>query len=226
MARPKAGYRNTSGKRVPGVTTIIGRFKESGGLIRWAYQQGMASERGEIGDLYEKRDEAGEAGTLAHDMVEAHIKVEDPEALVDTDKYSEEVISLARRGFNNFVKWQEGSRLKVEYTEEPLVCNEYDYGGTPDGIGIDSDDRYCLIDWKTGNACYPDFLVQMAAYKVMWEENHPDKIITGGFHLVRFSKEYADFTHHYFEDLDDAWEQFLLFRRAYEIDKQLKKRSK
>jgi hypothetical protein len=36
MARPKGGYRNAEGVRVPGVTTIIGRFKDSGGLINWA----------------------------------------------------------------------------------------------------------------------------------------------------------------------------------------------
>jgi len=79
-------------------------------------------------------------------------------------------------------------------------------------------------DWKTSNAIYPDHIIQLAAYKVLWEENHPDQPITGGFHLCRFSKEHGDFAHHFWSELDDAWEQFLLFRQAYDIDKKLKKR--
>ena len=72
MARPKGGYK-VDGKRVPGVTTIIGRFKDSGGLMWWAFGQGQAAERGEINSLYDKRDEAAEAGTIAHALVEMHI---------------------------------------------------------------------------------------------------------------------------------------------------------
>ena len=51
MPHPKAGYRDADGKRIPGVTTIIGRFKESGGLIRWAYG------RGRDGEAREPRDQ-------------------------------------------------------------------------------------------------------------------------------------------------------------------------
>ena len=65
MPHPKQGYKTQDGKRAPGVTTIIGRFKDSGGLLWWAFEQGKAAERGEINSLYDKRDEAGDAGTLA-----------------------------------------------------------------------------------------------------------------------------------------------------------------
>ena len=55
MAHPKGGYK-LDGKRVPGTTTIIGRFKDSGGLLYWAFEQGKAAERGEIEKLYDRRD--------------------------------------------------------------------------------------------------------------------------------------------------------------------------
>ncbi len=76
MAHPKGGYRTTDGTKVPGVTTILGRFKDSGGLLWWAFEQGKAAQRGEINSLYDKRDSAAEAGTIAHDLVEMHIKGE------------------------------------------------------------------------------------------------------------------------------------------------------
>ena len=71
MPHPKDGYRTLDGKRCAGTTTIIGRFKESGALIRWAYNRGKEGE-----ELYESRDKAAEAGTSAHDLCEAHIKGE------------------------------------------------------------------------------------------------------------------------------------------------------
>jgi hypothetical protein len=82
-----------------------------------------------------------------------------------------------------------------------------------------------LLDYKTSNGVYSDMLIQLAAYKNLWEENRPDLPITGGCHLLRFAKERGDFAHHYFQELDDEWEQFLLFRQAYDLDKALKKRA-
>jgi len=76
MARPKAGYKTKDGKKVPGVTTIIGRFKDSGGLLWWAFEQGKLAEQGVINSLYDKRDEAAESGTIAHSLVEMHLKGE------------------------------------------------------------------------------------------------------------------------------------------------------
>jgi len=222
MARPKAGYKTKDGKKVPGVTTIIGRFKDSGGLLWWAFEQGKSAERGEINSLYDKRDEAADAGTLAHEMVEAYIK-ELPEP--DMAKHYEKVVSLARQGFENYLRWAENNRIKIVQQETPLVSELYQFGGTLDAIGVDAQSSLCLLDWKNANAIYVDYLLQIASYNQLWIENYPDKPLTGGFHLCRFSKEHADFGHHYWSELDDAWEQFKLFRLAYDIDKKLKKRT-
>jgi len=221
MPHPTNGYR-VNGERVPGVTTIIGRFKDSGGLLFWAFEQGKAAQRGEINKLYDKRDEAAEAGTLAHSMVEAHIKGED---LPDLSAYPEDIQRQAQQGFENYIQWAENNRIEIIHQEMELVSETYLYGGCPDAIGRDASGRLCLIDWKTSNGIYPDYLIQLAAYNHLWEENHPLDPLIGGFHLCRFAKEHADFAHHYWAELDDAWEQFLLFRKAYDIDKKLKKRA-
>jgi len=221
MARPKGGYRSKDGNRVPGVTTIIGRFKDSGGLLWWAYEQGQAAERGEIHSLYDKRDEAAEAGTLAHDMVEAHIRGNPPP---DLSKHEPAVIKQANQGYENYLRWAETSNIEVIEQEVPLVSEIYKYGGCLDALM--SHGKLALGDWKTSNGVYQDYIIQLAAYRNLWEENYPDRPIEGGFHLCRFSKEHADFTHHFWSELDDAWEQFKLFRVAYDIDKKLKKRVK
>jgi len=219
MPHPKSGYHLKNGEKVPGVTTIIGRFKDSSGLLYWAFEQGKAAERGEISKLYDKRDQAAEAGTLAHAMVETYINGDPLPELPD-----DEIGLQAKQGFENYLHWQEDNRIQVIRQEDELVSEIYKFGGSPDALGIDSQKRLCILDWKTSNAIYSDYIIQIAAYRYLWEENNPDQPITGGFHLLRFSKEYADFAHHYWSNLDEAWEQFKLFRQAFEIDKRLKKR--
>jgi len=220
MPHPKQGYK-IDGKAVPGVTTIIGRFKDAGGLLFWAFEQGKAAERGEIQKLYDKRDQAAESGTLAHSLVEAHIN---GLPLPDLFSCPEEIAKQARQGYENYLQWQRDNRIEIVYQEMELVSTEHSFGGCPDAIGRDSQGRLCLLDWKTSNAIYQDYLIQIAAYNHLWLINHPDEPLTGGFHLLRFSKEHADFAHHFWSELDDAWRQFVLFREAYEIDKKLKKR--
>ena len=227
MAHPKGGYKNKAGQRVPGTTTIIGRFKDSGGLLWWAFEQGKAAERGEINSLYDKRDEAASAGTLAHAYVEASIKGIPPEDHPDvTGDEPEEVKAQALKAYGNFQKWFEQSSLEIVLTEPELVSEGHQFGGSPDAIGKDSDGNFVLIDWKTSNSVYQDYLIQLAAYQMLIDECLPEYPINGGFHLVRFSKEHGDFSHHFWDDLPEAREQFLLFRDAYENDKLLKKRAK
>lgn len=217
MATPKAGYFLKDGSRVPGTTTVIGRFKESGGLLQWAFQQGKAGKS----HLYEEAEKAADIGTTAHSMVEAHIRRQDPAAVLDAFPGDKDKV---RSAFNAYLDWERMTRLTIVEQEMQLVSEVHRYGGTPDAIG-ELDGKLVLLDWKTSNSVYQDYLIQLAAYRQLWDENHPERPLTGGNHICRFSKEHGDFAHHYFPDLSDAWRQFVLFREAYEIDKQLKKRA-
>lgn len=223
MGRPKGGYKTKDGEKCPGVTTIIGRFKDSGGIIYWAWEQGRDGF-----DFRETRDSAAEAGTLAHALVEHHISGKSNQeltAFIEEGKLPEPVRVNGLRAYENYLKWEQTTKLKVVKTEMSLVSETHKFGGTFDGIAVvEIDGVRSLADWKTSGAIYRDALVQVAAYKGLWEENFPDQPIEGGFHLCRFSREHADFGHSYFENLDEAWELFLLYRRAFEIDKRLKKR--
>lgn len=219
MPHPKEGYRTKDGARVPGTTTIIGRFKESGALLKWAWQQGRDGK-----DLYETRDTAANIGTAAHAMVEARIRGLDPEKALTDSGLANEHKERARGAFSAYETWASMSRLEVVEQEMTLVSEKYRFGGTPDAIGL-VNGKLCLVDWKTSNHVYADYLLQLAAYRQLWEENHPDRPLDGGFHLCRFAKEYGDFSHHYFPELADAWEMFKHLRSAYEFDKVLKKRA-
>lgn len=217
---PTAPYYLKDGTRVPGTTTVIGRFKDSGGLMQWAFQQGKNGAT----HLYEEAEKAADIGTLAHAMVEAHIKGENPEHVIGMNIPSD-CGDKARNAFNEYLEWAEQTDVRITAQEMHLVSEEYRFGGTPDAIGIIGN-NLCLLDWKTSNAVYCDYAIQLAAYRHLWNENHPDEPLTGASYLLRFSKNYPDFEARKFGDLAEAWEIFKLYRRAYDLDKELKKRIK
>ena len=229
MPTPSNGYYLKDGSKVPGTTTVIGRFKDSGGLIQWAYKQGREHEGlARLGKeaprhLYDVTQQAADIGTLGHAMVEAHIHGADPETAVA--EQPEEVAQKARQSFGAYLNWERTTNVKILAQEMQLVSEEYKFGGTPDAIGTIGNEL-CLLDWKTSNGIYSDYLIQLAAYRHLWEENHPDQPLTGGFHLCRFAKEHGDFAHHYYPDLSDGWEAFVHMRALYDIDKRLKQRAR
>lgn len=212
-------YHLKNGERVPGTTTVISNCKLGGieGLLHWANAEGLAGR-----NHRETRDQAADAGTCAHQMVECEIK----KIPFDHTKYPEEILGKAEGAYKAYRKWVDQSKLKPIETELALVSETYKYGGTLDTMLIDNE--LSLGDWKTSNNIYSDYLIQLAAYGNLWIENFPKRPITGGFHLIRFSKpEHPDdpvhFSHHHWSQLDLAWEAFKHMRELYDMAKRLKK---
>ena len=213
MSTKRQPYLLADGTQVPSVTTVIGRFKESGGLIAWANKEGLAGR-----DHRDSRDAAADAGTLAHRMVEADIRGRAPYAdpMADPDTWKR-----ATQAFDNYQAWKRQTQLQTLRSEVRLVSEKHRFAGTMDALLVSG--ALAVGDWKTG-AIYPDHLIQVAAYGLLWREAYPDQPITGGYHLLHFSRENADFSHHFYAELADAEEMFLTLRRAYDLDKALKAR--
>lgn len=227
MATPKKGYWY-AGERLPGTTTVCGRFKDSSALMIWAFKQGQSG----AASLYENSGKAADIGTCAHAMIESHINGADPLTALAGLADDPAMKDKAAQSFDNYLQWehQSGIVLISKYQEIQLISPQYLYGGTPDAIGIIGGE-HVLVDWKTSNGIYPDYLIQLAAYKELIEHGirmdtgEPLNITISGFHLCRFAKDHPDFEHRYFGELDAAWEQFKRYRACYDTDKELKKRT-
>lgn len=236
MATAKGGYFLKDGTRVPSVTTILSRWKESGALIHWSSAQAAKyvvdnlpsnptkQDVGRICDAAKMayrnvRDAAADAGTMAHDAVEAHIHGKPFEWSGDPD-----VVKKAKKAFGAFLEWAHQTQLKATDTEVPLVSERHRFAGTLDAMLVNG--KLSLADWKTGGSLYTDHLCQMAAYSILWEENFPDRPIEAGFNLLRFDKTNGDFTARWFGELDVAKRSFLMMRELYEMDGILKARIK
>lgn len=167
--RPAGGYKNAAGKRVPGVTTITGRFKESGALMYWAWECG----RDGI-DFNKARDAAADAGTLCHEMIDCHLH----QRAFNRIGHDELALSKADHAFLGFLEWAENTKLKVTASEISLVSERHQFGGTFDAIMTGSNLNLC--DYKTSGGVYTDMLIQVAGgYSLLWEEHHPDEPLSG-----------------------------------------------
>src|SRR6185436_7060829 len=143
-----------------------------------------------------ERDKAADAGTACHKMAEAYAKGK----TFDRSQFSKQTLEKADHAFKAFLEWAKASSFRIGHSEVSLVSEQHKYGGTLDCMLVNN--QLALGDYKTSNSIRMGMLVQLAAYQKLWEEAHPDQPITGGFHLLRFSKpEQADdpvmFTHHY-----------------------------
>ncbi len=218
MAHPVGGYR-IDGKRVPGVTTILSRFKESGALIHWAWNEGVEGR-----DYRTTRDSAADAGTCCHAMIEADWHGKE----FDRSDYKPDILEKADHAFLAYLEWKEQVNLEVVGAEEQMLSRKYLFGGTPDAVMVAG--KLLMGDYKTSNGVYADHLIQVGGgYSLLYEETYPDKPLEGVV-IVRFSKpKEADdpisFHHHHYsaEIIPILQKQFLLFREAYDLDKRIKK---
>jgi hypothetical protein len=207
------GYYLADKTRVPSATTITGRFKESSGLLRWAFQRGKDGNA----DLYDET--ALTVGSLVHKVIESEIN-DLPSPLIPAE-HAAQVDSAV----SAWHEWFLSTSLTIVATEIPLVSEKHRFGGTLDTIVRNRKGELAMGDWKSSKAIYSDYLLQLAAYRILWNENREEQI-TGGYHLVRFSKDHGDMEHRFYPSLTDAEHMFLLLREAYDIDKNLSKRAR
>lgn len=210
--RPTA-YRTKAGVKVPGVTSILSRVKDSGGLIHWAWQQGIDGK-----DYRQTRDEAGDVGHLSHDWVDCTIRgqplAEPPHGMSDED------IGKAQKALDSFKRWRDQTKFELVETEMPCVSELWKYGGTRDAL-VRCNGAVKLGDWKSGNNVYREHVMQVAAYRQLArEQGHA----IGEAIVLRFGKIHGDFTHYDWPEsaVDVGWDGFKWALGFYLVDQQLK----
>jgi hypothetical protein len=227
MGRPSEGYYTKAGERVPSVTEVLGHFKNPAPLVGWAYKKGVqagieiANKRPAPRTAYAEAEQAASAGQIAHDMLECYVK--NVPYVYEGKRPEPGVMEKAIQGFESGKRWFNGSALKVLDTEKTLVSERYKFGGTRDALMEDPAQRKHLSDYKTSNAIYVDYLIQVAAYGILAEECE-GIVIDGGYDILRFSKEESDFCHKWFCDLSDAREAFIRMCELYPLIVKLEER--
>lgn len=194
-------YKTNEGKRVASVTTLIngnlGWNKQV--LINWSVRQALDGQ-----DPDKIKEKAADIGTLAHYLIECHIKEEKPVL----KEYSNEHIQIAKNALKAYKQWEKKHHLKYIDSELPLVHEDMLYGGTIDLVA-EVDGGICIIDFKTSNNIYPEHIIQVAAYRELYQHVYNKPV--QACHILKLSKEDSSFEHHALsnEKLDKAYKAFL-----------------
>lgn len=211
-------YKDADGKRVSGVTTILGVI-EKPALKYWANNLGL---EGILVNDYV--DGLADIGTLAHEMIHANLNG----LKMNYDDWTPNQIKAATNSYEQFLEWSSGREIEVIAAEVPLVSKRHKlvngdwlrpFGGTPDIIG-QLDGVRTVIDIKTSKAVYDSHIWQVCAYRKLIEENGYGDIAQGLIVQVGRSPGEGFTTRQITGDeLERGWKVFLLAQQLREATK-------
>jgi hypothetical protein len=185
-----------------GVTTVCKIIDKSNVLINWAVkltaERILSSVQFPISEEElkavvlkaksahrERLEDAGTVGKQAHNLIEEYIKRElrqgdDPPSKIEDER--------VQNCYEAALSWMRSHNVRWVCTERKVFSRKYDYAGTLDGIAlVDScdnplccphpfKDRRSLIDWKSSNYLYQEYLYQTAAYQYAYQEETKETV--------------------------------------------------
>lgn len=215
-ARAHVIYKNAAGKRLPGVTTIVGTRAKH--LIRWAL--GLQA-KGIDYDAY--MADVANVGKCAHEMIIASLEGRPAE----TGEWSADQIKYATVCHDKMYDWATDPKIDLQMiaSEVEMVSETMQVGGTMD-IHATVTGRPGVFDIKTSDSgIYLDNWYQVAAYSAIAREIGREVEICG---IIRASKEESQLLDVQIIAVDSdefrtLLEGFQSLRWMYEDDKSLRK---
>lgn len=229
---------------IPSVTTICKIVDKSAVLINWAVKltvekilssvQFPISEEALRTIILEaknahrvKLEDAGTVGKQAHAWIESYIKY--CLKLAEFVDYPSD--ERVRNCCKAALSWINDHNVRWIDTERKVYSQVFDFAGTLDGIAlVDScnDSKCCqtefkdhlsLIDWKSSNQLYNDYLLQTAAYQEAYEEETRKEIIDRW--IIRLGKDDGECEAWYLPP-ETYSDDFLAFELCLELTRAIK----
>lgn len=152
-------------KYYPSVTTILESYPKGFGYTNWLKQVGFNAD-----EIVRK---AGEEGSRVHEALERILQgfklvwiQED-----GTENYNLREWQMILR----FMDFYNTYKPKIIHIEQQIVSDNLRLGGTIDFV-CEINGEVWLIDFKSSNAIYDSYYLQIAKYVEMWEEDYKRKI--------------------------------------------------
>lgn len=197
----------------PSVTQILSLLDKSQPLMHWAVNTTLHYLSEHISDVKEDKillnndaskifyeakkqhrlikEQAADIGTRTHLLIERFLKKQPYEDLINEETF---------KPFNAFKNWLKNRKFELIDGERIVWSKKHRVAGTVDIVG-NIDSKVYLFDLKTSKAIYPEMLLQISAYRKMYEEVTNTKIrklailrldkITGKFEWKEYTnKEY------------------------------------
>ena len=180
----------------------------------------------------DKLEEAGNIGHIAHGWIENYIK-----SCIANDKLLTEQIlesmpdePRAKNACVAAIDWMIKHNIRWVFTERKIYSRKYKYAGTMDGLCLadscqdpncckkDFKNHIAIIDWKTSNYLYVEYLLQTAAYKQAYEEETKQRVKDRW--VIRLGKEDAEFESWHLEP-EDYPADWKAFKDALELSRSM-----
>ena len=204
-------YRLKDNTIVPGVTTIVEQLGwNKRVLINWANRIGLEGIQ-----AAKYKDDKADIGTLAHAMITDKLLGKE----TDTSDYSKNQIDQAENSVLSFWEWEKDHKIEPILVEKPLVSEMLGFGGTPDIYGL-VNDFHELVDLKTGSGIYPEYFVQVAAYRELLQENGNSVAKVRILNIPRAESE--TFQEQVVGNVDLYWHIFLNCLEIYKTQKKIR----
>jgi len=216
----------------PSVTTVLGQIDKSGPLMGWAVKTAiqylqdhpkelandpMATFKAAKGWHKELKQQAADLGSAAHNCIEVYLKGQKIDGIL-------EVEPKVKKPFDAFLEWQKNYKFELVKSEHIIYSKEHRYAGTLDCMAYLSQNgdkpKLTLVDFKTSNAIYDEYIYQVAAYLKAYEEMNKVKVERCG--ILRLGKEdglpeWREITE---KEVETGFELFECFLRAWWIKKE------
>ncbi len=242
LTAPHTVYKDSAGKRLAGVTTILGVLdkpalrgwyagQERQGILDtlklFDFAKGIRGEQAAVvlgSDLpakwfaEAKRDKAADLGTVTHAHCEAWLLGDRLEANgIPDDMYLQ-----SQHGLERFKEWWSGEGFTLMHSERVLVYDDgkMAFGGTADILAKDSKGRVVLVDLKTSKASphwpYDEVFGQVAAYGEAAANDPKTGLDVERIVVARIGKEPGDEIQTYELSAGQRAAGWRLFRAAYD----------
>ena len=170
-------YQRKEGVYYPSVTHVLSYFPKDKFFERWMKEVGTNA------DYIIRR--AGREGTQVHNAIEDYINGKELNWLNEWGeaKYSLEVWKMILK----FVDFWETYKPTLITTETHLFSDQLQIAGTADLV-CEIDGEIWLLDFKTSNALYKTYDLQLACYATAWNELYDTPIQRMGILWLKSSK--------------------------------------
>lgn len=193
------------GRYVPSVTWIAGHYPKGVAFYKWLADKGWD-------EAEAIKSAAGDKGSKVHqaivDLVDGKTIAMDAKYPNPSTRQDEELTLEEYECLLSFVNWAKEAKPKFIERETIVFNNEEGYAGTVDCVAEIAGEKY-IIDFKTGQSVWPEYELQVSAYK----HGHPDyKDVKLGILQLGYRRNKAGWK---FTDIEDSFDLFLAAKKIW-----------
>lgn len=154
------------------------------------------------------KDAAADLGTRVHEFIDLIIHGKEPKDLKDIPPDLDAPVTA-------FKTWWKNSGIELVMGDTKVASLIYEFGGSLDALGR-RNGSYIILDWKTSNAIYSEYSLQVSAYAQAFAETYG--IFVQEAIICRFGKKLPiDFETRKVGDIDRSFRAFLAAKELSEL---------